>query len=216
MQVFAALVILLTPAVAPLFACPIGKAKNTKEIPLQDGMLKLGTLQVTAKNQDPVVAFYRENKLVFCSADYDTSPVDARAVAATADKDHVYVVFTADGGSNHAQSFARFTRGGWLPSYGAGGGPKVLVVLKIQKADGKAVAGTYLTAKKKDGKTNSLAIKKIQFANNAVEINADAWYSPLQTDKKPFECSGASPFAYTVRLSSDLKTALAASAPACR
>ena len=81
MQVFAALVILLTPAVAPLFACPIGKAKNTKEIPLQDGMLKLGTLQVTAKNQDPVVAFYRENKLVFCSADYDTSPVDARAVA---------------------------------------------------------------------------------------------------------------------------------------
>jgi len=197
-------------------ACPIAKAKNLKELKLRDGSVKLGTLQASAKNQDPVVAFYREGKLVFCSADYDTSPVDARAVAATADKDHLYVAFSTDGGAKHPKTFTRFTAGGWQESYGAGGGAKVLVILKIRKADGVAIAGTYITAKKQDGKTNSVALKKLEFTNNSLRLTADAWYSPLKTDKTPYTCSGSSPFAYFLVLSEDLTTAKVTTATRCK
>ncbi|HNM99864.1 MAG TPA: hypothetical protein PKG67_05380 [Turneriella sp.] len=200
----------------PVEACPITKAKNLKEIKLRDGTVKLGTLQVSAKNQDPIVAFYREGKPVFCSADYDTSPVDARAVTATADKEHLYVVFSTDGGAKHPKTFTRFTASGWQESYGAGGGAKVLVILKIRKADGVAVAGTYITAKKQDGKTNSVALKKLEFNNNSVRLVADAWYSPLKTDKTPYECSGSSPFAYILQLSADLTTAMSTAVPQCK
>lgn len=199
-----------------LQACPIAKAKNTKEIQLRDGIVKLGTLQVSDKNQDPVVAFYREGKVVFCSADYDTSPVDSRAIAATADKDHLYVAFSTDGGAKHPKTFTRFTASGWQNGYGTGGGAKVLVILKIRKADGVAIAGTYVTAKKADGKTNSMALKRLEFANNSVKLTADSWYSPLKTDKTAYECSGPSPFTYTLQLSADLGTAMSTAAPQCK
>ncbi len=197
-------------------ACPITRAKNRKETKLRDGVVQLGTLQVSTKNQDPVVAFYREGNLVFCSADYDASPVDARAVAATADKEHLYVAFSTDGGAKHPRAFTRFTQSGWQESYGAGGGAKVLVILKIRKADGVAIAGTYITAKKQDGKTNSVALKSLEFTNNSIRLVADAWYSPLKTDKTPYQCSGASPFAYTVQLSADLASAMSTAAPQCK
>lgn len=121
MKFILATVLLLCSGYFSLHACPITKARNLKEIKLSDGTVKLGTLQASAKNQDPVVAFYREGKIVFCSADYDTSPVDSRAVAATADKDHLYVAFSSDGGAKHPKTFTRFTAGGWHDSYGAGG-----------------------------------------------------------------------------------------------
>jgi hypothetical protein len=209
-------ILLLYSGYFALNACPIAKAKNTKEIRLSDGIVKLGTLQVGPKNQDPVVAFYRDGKVVFCSADYDTSPVDARAVAATADKEHLYVAFSTDGGAKHPKTFTRFTTAGWQDSYGSGGGAKVLVILKIRKADGVAVSGTYITAKKQDGKTNSVALKKIEHANNSVKLTADSWYSPLKTDKTAYECSGPSPFVYTLQLSADLTKALSTQAPQCR
>ncbi|GAB4434272.1 MAG: hypothetical protein OHK0011_17390 [Turneriella sp.] len=216
MKIISAAILVLYSACFSLNACPIAKAKNLKEIKLSDGTVKLGTLQVSAKNQDPVVAFYRDNKLVFCSADYDTSPVDSRAVAATADKEHLYVAFSVDGGAKHPKTFTRFTAGGWQNSYGAGGGAKVLVILKIRKADGVAVAGTYVAAKKQDGKTNSVALKKLEFTNNSVKLTADSWYSPLKTDKSGYECSGPSPFAYTLQLSADLGTAMSTAAPQCK
>jgi hypothetical protein len=112
MKSVAAIFCLCLICVVETYACPIQKAKNLKETKLRDGSVKLGTLQSSAKNQDPIVAFYREGTLVFCSADYDTSPVDARAVAATADKDHLYVAFSTDGGAKHPKTFTRFTASG--------------------------------------------------------------------------------------------------------
>lgn len=216
MKLVTAIFCLCLASVVDVSACPIARAKNLKELKLSDGSVKLGTLQASAKNQDPVVAFYREDKLVFCSADYDTSPVDARAVAATADKNHLYVAFSTDGGAKHPKTFTRFTAAGWQKSYGAGGGAKVLVILKIRKADGVAIAGTYVAAKKQDGKTNSIALKKLEFTNNSLRLTADAWYSPLKTDKIPYKCSGPSPFTYILQLSADLTTAMSTAAPQCK
>jgi hypothetical protein len=46
--------------------------------------------------------------------------------------DALYGVFTATGTQGTSSTdYRRFTTTGWLTSYGAGGGPKVSVILKI-------------------------------------------------------------------------------------
>ncbi|MFO1526340.1 MAG: hypothetical protein U1F16_10250 [Turneriella sp.] len=192
-----------------------GKAKLHKEIRLKDGVVKLATLQVNGKNQDPIVAFVKDGQQVFCRQDYDTSAVDARAVTATADAEHLYIAFSADGGSQGAGAFARFTKTGWISSYGKGGGPKVLVVLKLRKADGEPVTGTYIIAKRKDGKTNSVALKRIAYFEGAIGIEAESWSSPLNVNGIPLACEGAAPFVWSLVLTPDLKTAKSSSAGQC-
>lgn len=192
------------------------KIKNSKEITLKDGVVRLGTIQVGAKNQDPIVAWFKDGKQVFCRSDYDASSVDARAVAATADAQHLYVAFSADGGATEEHSFARFTRAGWLATYGKGGGAKVVVLLKLRKSDGEAVTGTYLTARKADGTTNSVALKKFAYIDGAISVEAEAWSSPLRADRSTFECTGKPPFPYSLALTSDLKAVTFAGAVNCR
>jgi len=192
------------------------KIKNSKEIKLKDGVVKLGTIQVGAKNQDPIVAWFKDGKQIFCRRDYDASGVDARAVAATADGQHLFVAFSADGGAAGENSFARFTRAGWLTTYGKGGGAKVIVLLKLRKSDGEGVAGTYITARKADGSTNSVALKKFAYIDGAISVEAEAWSSPLRSDRTTFECAGKSPFPYSLALTSDLKTVTFAGAVNCR
>ena len=202
----------------PASTCDFGKsgAKLTKETTLKDGTVKLGTLQVSKKDQNPIVAYFQNGKQVFCRRDLDTSPVDARAIAVTADKEHLYVVFSADGGANHKETFTRFTQTGWQKSYGNGGGAKVLVILKLRKSDGEVIGGTYVTARKGDGKTNSVALKKIFFENNSVHLQADAWYSPFKHDQGAYTCAGPSPFYYSIQFSPDLATVMSTSANGCR
>jgi hypothetical protein len=205
-------------SVHPVSNCDFGTsgAVMVKETPLKDGIVKLGTLQVSKKNQNPIVAFFQSGKQVFCRKDIDASPVDARAIAATADKEHLYVAFSTDGGANNPITFTRFTKNGWQKSYGSGGGAKVIVLLKIRKADGEVAGGTYVTARKDDGKTNSIVVKKLSYENNSVQLQADSWYSPLRIDQTPYSCSGKSPFFYTIQLSPDLTTAMSTNAPQCK
>lgn len=191
-------------------------AVMVKETKLKDGIVKLGTLQVSKKNQNPIVAFFQNDKQVFCRKDLDATPVDARAIAVTADKEHLFVAFSTDGGSSNPIAFRRFTKNGWQKSYGNGGGAKVIVLLKILKTDGEVVGGTYVTARKDDGKTNSIIVKKLTYENNSVQLQADSWYSPLRIDQTPYSCSGKSPFFYTLQLSPDLATAMSSNAPQCK
>ncbi len=190
-------------------------AKLVKETKLKDGTVKLGTLQISKKDQNPIVAFFQNGRQVFCRRDIDTSPVDARAVAATGDKEHLFVAFSTDGGANHREAFTRFTQAGWMKFYGNGGGAKVLVILKLRKTDGEVVGGTYLTARKADGKTNSVALKKLVFENNALQVHADTWYSPLKHDQTPYNCTGPSPFFYTVQFAPELTNVMSTNAGTC-
>lgn len=205
------------PAVTAITACDFEKsgAKLKREIRLKDGVVKLGTIQVSKKNQDPIVAFFREGKQIFCRDDYDKTPVDARAVTATADAEHLYVAFSTDGGAQ-GNAFTRFTKAGWISSYGKGGGPKVSVILKLLKKNGTPVAGTYLIAQKADGKTNSIAVKEIQYQNEQIQVLTEAWFSPLRPDRTPAQCEGKSPFLYSVTLEADLSAATRATAANCR
>lgn len=192
------------------------KTKSSKDQKIASGTIRMGTLQSTPKDQDPVIAYFENGRQVFCNKDYDTTGIDARPVAATADKEHLYVAFSVNGGSTAANSFARFTKGGWIKSYGEGKGAKVIVILKLIKTSGEPVAGTYVIAQKEDGKTNSVALKSLNFAGGKLSVVADAWNAPLTAGGTPFSCSGKSPFRYYLDLQPDLSTARGATADNCK
>lgn len=191
------------------------KTKTSKEQRVSSGTVRLGTLQSGPKDQDPVVSYFENGRQVFCNKDYDTTGSDARPVAVTADKDHLYVAFSVNAGAKAANSFARFTHNGWIKSYGQGDGARALVILKLLKTSGEAIAGTYIIAQKADGKTNSVALKSMSYGEGKLSLVADAWHAPLTVGGTPFSCSGKSPFRYYLDLSPDLSTARGASAERC-
>lgn len=203
---------------APALPCNFDslKTKVAKEQKVTSGTVKLGTLQTTPKDQDPVVAYFENGKQVFCRQDYDTTGVDARPVAASADTGHLYVAFSVNGGSGGANSFTRFTTRGWIKSYGQGKGAKVLLVLKLVKTSGEPVAGTYIIAQKEDGKTNAVALISLNYSDGKLSVVADAWHAPLTVGGTPFSCSGKSPFRYYLDLQSDLSSARGAAADNCK
>lgn len=191
------------------------KASEVKEVKLRDGILKLGTKKISKTNHDPVIAWFQNGKQVFCRQDLDTTAADVRTLAATADKDHLYVAFTVNAG-NPSEGLSRYTNKGWLPNYGTGAGPRVVVLLRLRKSDGEAVAGTYLKSMRPDGKTNSLALKKITWFEGKIQIEAEAWALPIGTSGTALSCSGKAPYPYSLTLTPDLNRATYAAAGNCR
>lgn len=179
----------------------------------------IGYRQVNSNNKNPVVLRYDNNELTWEYASYETSGDDGTGYGLLWDgQDRLYAVFSATGTQGDAQDdYRRFMANGWLESYGAGGGPKIAVIAQLDANTGAPKTGTFLGAQKKDGKSNSLLVTRLNLYDDyTIGIQADSWYSPRKTDKKPFSCSGDSPFDYYIHLSSDLKTALEAHADGCQ
>lgn len=171
-----------------------------------------GYRQVSSNNQDPIVALFENGTQTWCKTDYDTSGDDSKAYGVYYDTNGLYVTFSATGGTTGLTSH---TGSGWLSSYGAGGGSKVAVVLKLNPADGSSTAGSFIRARLSNGNTNSLSVTGMSHDGSNLAIGANSWYSPLKTDKSTFSCSGSSPFSYKLTLSSDLSAAVSASADGC-
>ena len=176
----------------------------------------IGTNQVSGNNQDPIVTSFTNGIRDWVNS-YDSSGIDGRGVGLLWDEasSNLYGVFTADGGSNGANSFGAATQGGWLSSYGRGGGPKASVLLKLNPDSGEAEAGTYLRSQLSSGNTNTVAPTDLDFVDGEVVFYGDAFFTPLGTDKQPFTektSDDGSPFAYRVVLSADLATATQAEA----
>lgn len=176
--------------------------------------VKYGYLQVSANDQNPIVALFENGEQVFCNKGIDTSPVDSKVLTAAYDATlGLFVAISVDGGSNESGYISRYTKSGWLSSYGSGGGSKVTVLLKINTTTGEPEAGTFIRAKLSNGKTNSLEATAINFASGSVKVTANSWYSPLKADKSTYNCSGgSSPFTYTVTLNASLSDASATTA----
>ena len=175
----------------------------------------IGTNQVSSNNQDPIVTSFTNGLRDWVSS-YDSSGIDGRGVGLLWDEasSNLYGVFTADGGSNGANSFGS-TAQGWLGSYGRGGGAKASVLLKLNPDSGEAEAGTYLRSQLPNGNTNTVAPTDLDFVDGEVVFYGDAFFTPLDTDKQPFTektSDDGSPFAYRVVLSADLATATQAEA----
>ncbi len=179
--------------------------------------------QQFGNNQNPILASFTNGIQDWCRTDYEVTPDDSAGYGLFWDgtASGLYGVFSVTGTQgDSSQDFRRFATGGWLSSYtdgspGGGGGPKASIVARINPSNGDISTATFITARLSSGKTNSLSITDLSFQNDVLKVEANSFYSPRNPDKSAMSCSGSSPFVYTLYLSADLSTALAASADRC-
>ncbi|MGF1457663.1 MAG: PEP-CTERM sorting domain-containing protein [Leptolyngbyaceae cyanobacterium] len=178
----------------------------------------IGTDQVSPINQDPLITSFTNGVRNWVRY-YDRSGVDAKGLGLLWDEDsaNLYGVFTADGGSQGADTFGSVTQGGWLPSYGFGGGPTASVLLKLDPNSGAVETGTYVYAQlpEPNQNTNSVIPTGIDFVNGDFVFFGNSFFTPLDVngDRLENRTPGlGSPFPYRLVLSADLTTAKSAEA----
>jgi ABC-type sugar transport system substrate-binding protein len=195
-------------------------ASGASSVTLGENAIYVGTWQRTAIDQDPLVASINTatNTLNWLRNDYESVPPDGRGngvlVTSTGD---VYVAFSVDGGSNN-YNFA--ANGGWLTSYGQGGGGKVGVLVQIDSASGAPLRGTFITAVLNSGNTNSLNISALDVDSNGnIVVSANTAAAPRYEDTSRMPCpaynSSIGVQDYTLVLRPDLSSAVSATAPSC-
>lgn len=200
------------------------QAKNITSINNDGRAIYVGYQQVSTINQDPIVARFDNGVQVWCRTDYETTDDDNRATGVywNGTDSGLYLTFSATGtqGSS-SEDFRRFAQNGWLESYtdgstGSGGGARVAIVARVNPADGEVHEATFVTAMLSSDRTNSLLVAGLTLeSENILRVEALAWYSPRNPDKSRMTCSGSSPFDYTLHLTTDLSTAVSASAKDC-
>ena len=209
------------------FACSNSEAtiaaKNGARVSSGTQTIYIGYQQVSATNKNPIVASFTDGVQDWCRTDYETTGDDNTGYGLIWDgtPDGLYAAFSVTGtqGSS-SQDFRRFATNGWLRSYtdgspGGGGGPKASIVAQIDPATGDVQAATFVTAVLSNGKTNSLTVTDLVLEGSTLRVDAQSFYSPRNPDKSRMECSGSSPFDYTLYLSADLQTAVYATADGC-
>lgn len=193
-------------------------ARGVPHVTVNTTTFFVGYQQVSANNQDPIFARFDGDDMTYVRTDYEITGDDHKGYGLMWDGGpNLYAVFSATGTQGDpSDDFRRFATGGWLSSYGQGGGPKVAILARINPDLGTVMNATFLRAKLSNGNTNSLAVKALDFKDDQVIVQANAWFSPLNTDGSAMTCQGNSPFDYSITLNQDLSQALQASAPNCQ
>jgi hypothetical protein len=194
---------------------------NNKAIKVSNGNtnIYIGTVQVTANNQDPIIAKFTNGQRDWARKDYEVTGTDGRGYGLLWDGDSkLYAAFTVDGTQGAvSEDFRRFCGKGWLPSYGQGGGAKATVILQIDVVSGAGVEGscTFITARLSSGNTNTLVPKSLGFDGDNIVVEAESYYSPLRTNKTVMNQTSIavdSPFNYRIVFDATLQNALSAEA----
>ncbi len=179
--------------------------------------VKLGTVtffigyrQVSAINKNPVLVRFNGTQRVFCRTDYEVTGDDSTGYGLYWNGSKaLYAVFSSTGTQGtSSQDFRRFATKGWLKSYGSGGGAKIAVIARVLAANGNVTHATFLSARKSDGKSNSLTVKDLSFANAQLTVRADSWFSPRKADRTAYTCTGSSPFDYEIVFDAGLTKAI--------
>jgi hypothetical protein len=204
---------------AKVFSCTDSEAtiKNTKlAAGISNGTTSfyIGYQQVSSVNKNPIMIRFDKGVKKWCRTDYETTGDDGSGYGLVWDgSSNLYGVFSSTG-TQTGNNFGRFATSGWLTNYGTGGGSKVSILAKIDPVNGNVSKATFIIAKKGDGSTNSLSITGLSFSGTSVKIDANAYWSPLRSNKTIMTCIGSSPFKYTATFSPDLSTASATSVTA--
>ncbi len=185
-------------------------------VTIQDTTIYVGWEQVSANNQDPIVARFDRGERVYCRY-HETETPDGRAVAITWDGgETAYVVYTVVGGGTSLEG-----KGGWLSSYApgaiSGGGPRVSYVGKINAENGDLVAGTFVIAVKSDNKVNTHrpAGPVTVLENGEVEFLGESAHKPIDSDgRNAMDCTDY-PFSSRYRFSPDLTSLVCADCTNC-
>jgi hypothetical protein len=209
------------PEIRASFSCRDSEAtvqsKGGAVVEVGGSRIYAGYQQVTSNNQNPILIRFDQGRMVWCRTDYETSGDDGRGYGLLWDGGQtLYAVFSATGTQGDpAQDYRRFTKQGWLPTYGSGGGAKVAVLAKLNPANGRPLQGSFLTAVLGSGKTNSLEVTGLSWSNRQLGVQANSWYSPRRVDRKAMSCSGSSPFNYTLKFAPNLSRILLPKADRC-
>lgn len=194
-------------------------AKGVTALHVGATTLFVGSEQVGATDQDPIVARFDGTTKVFCEHSKKGGGVDGRAYGVTWDGgSNLYVVYTIVGGGT---LFDTVCAGGWIGSYGDGGGSaKVTVIGKLDAQTGVVKEGTFVPAhvlKNGQTKTNTLVPADALHAlpDGTFELLGKPAYCTLNPDRS-LMCDPSSskdyPQDYRARFSADLATMLCASA----
>lgn len=178
-----------------------------------DSTIYVGFEQV-GDNQNPIFARYDGGVQAYCERHEQESP-DGRAYGLTWDGGPTaYVVYTIVGGGS---ALDQKGKGGWLDRYGDGGGSsKVSFVGEVETASGTLTRGTFVIAKKMDGKTNTHrpADAPIVLASGEIEFHGDSAFQPMNPDKTIMECSDY-PFFTRYVFTADLAALTCSSSTMC-
>ncbi|QIR41043.1 hypothetical protein HCG51_33100 [Tolypothrix sp. PCC 7910] len=192
------------------------KAKNGPKVIFGTKTIYIGYRQVSSTNKNPRIILFNNGVKQWCRDDYETTGDDGSGYGLLWDGGSVlYGVFSATG-SQPGNDFRRFATGRWLTSYGSGGGPKVAVIAKINPSNGDVNYATFLTAQRpSDGKTNSLVVNQLSWNGVNLTVNATSWWTPRRANTTAMNCTGSSPYKYTVVFTGDLTKVNLASADTC-
>lgn len=179
-----------------------------------DTSIFIGYRQVTANNQDPVMVRFDDGKETWYRDDIETSGDDGQGYGLLWDGgDDLYAVFSATGTQGSSdEDYRRYTRDGWLTSYGQGGGAKVAVILRMDAQSGEGLGGTFLTSRLSDGRTNSMLVNGLSFNGERLTVEARSWYRPLDVNRRTMNVDhlDGSPFDYTIVFDRHLQEAIQA------
>lgn len=177
-----------------------------------DATIVVGYEQL-GNNQDPLVVRYDGATQTYCQH-HEREPPDGRALGISWDGGPVaYVVYTIVGGGSALDTAAK---GGWLESYGRGGGPKVSVIGAIDAAKGTLTAATFVIAKKNDGGTNTHTPTSapIRRDDGRIELRGSSAFQPVNPDRTPMTCTDY-PFDTRYVFSADLRSLECSSSTSC-
>lgn len=194
-------------------------ASGAARITLGSQTIYIGTDQVSAINQDPILASFDAVNPAnnWIRADYEATGADGRGNGiAVTPSGAVYAFFSVDGTQGTpAQDFRRASAAAeqaWLRSYGQGGGPKVSVIGKIDPATGELLSAAYLSAVLGNGNSNTLSITGLDvLPNGNLLISALSFFSPRRPNGQPKTLDNdpttpdTSPFPYFIELTPDLR-----------
>ncbi len=166
------------------------------------------------QNQNPVFARFDADVQTYCEH-HETESPDGRAYGLSWDGGAVaYVVYTIVGGGS---AFDAKGKGGWLDRYGDGGGSsKVSFIGEVETEFGTLTRGTFVIAKKMDGKTNSHspADAITVLVGGGLEFHGDSAFQPMNPDRSIMTCSDY-PFQSKYIFSADLGTLNCSSCTNC-
>jgi hypothetical protein len=189
------------------------EASSATRLTFGTSTLFVGFQQI-GNNQDPVFIRVDAGEKVYCEH-HEKEPPDGRALGLVWDGGATaYVIYTVVGGGTVFDQKAR-TR--WLDRYGDGGGSsKASFLGEVDVASGDLRHGTFIIAKKKDGKTNTHnpADAPIPREDGRIEFLGDSAFQPMKPDKTIMECTGY-PFFTRYIFSSDLTTLTCSSSTSC-
>ncbi|MEM7737686.1 MAG: hypothetical protein AAF267_18055, partial [Deinococcota bacterium] len=181
-----------------------------------------GGRQVAADNQDPRITRFDKGVQTWCLGNLETSGDDSKGYGLVWDgADTIYAVFSVTGTEGEpVDDFRRFAVNGWLPSYGAGSGERIAVLVRIDLVSGDPITATYLSARSGlDGSTTSFRVTGLEITpTGEVVVRAATSAFPRSTDPSvSIDCPAFDGFVadYRLVLSADLSTALSATAPSC-